>query len=485
MHCSLTTSTTPLPPPIPDVHTLLSISGTALNSDALRFPELPAVRYQHYSFGLRQYAERLRSREYKDLTPISQNCLSEISVACRRRHRSYISISPITALGAIALTAVCSKYISGLARFLVTILSRLLTMKEAINERGKTYGLIAIAFAIVIILEYLTPPEYVFGYLYTGTILLADSRLNRGAVLGITLAATGLTLLNLFVPGGEIINSPTLANRLIAVLALMVTGWLSDRNHRNEEAIAYTQAQLRSQEQLAIMREDFVSTLTHDLKTPLLGAIETLKYFQNEQFGEITPMQAKVLQTMARSHQSTLQLVQTLLDVYRNDAEGLKLQISPVNLVTVAEEIVATLTELARTRQVYISLHYGESDFRSFLWVNGDSLQLGRVFSNLLSNGINHTPRGGKVEVVFEGYSSDQVVKILDTGSGITEKELPHLFERFYQGNSDRHVSGSGLGLYLTRQIITAHGGTIWAENRSPRGAVFGFRLPACPPPGR
>lgn len=367
----------------------------------------------------------------------------------------------------------------------MTILSRLLTMKEAINERGKTYGLIAIAFAIVIILEYLTPPEYVFGYLYTGTILLADSRLNRRAVLGITLAATGLTLLNLFVPGGEMINYPTLANRLIAVLALVVTGWLSDRNHRNEEAIAYTQAQLRSQEQLAIMREDFVSTLTHDLKTPLLGAIETLKYFQNEQFGEITPMQVKVLQTMARSHRSTLQLVQTLLDVYRNDAEGLKLQISAVNLVTVAEEIIATLTELARTRQVYISLHYGESDFRSFLWVNGDSLQLGRVFSNLLSNGINHTPRGGKVEVVFEGYSSDQVVKILDTGSGITEKELPHLFERFYQGNSDRHVSGSGLGLYLTRQIIVAHGGTIWAENRSPRGALFGFRLPACPPPGR
>jgi two-component system, NarL family, sensor kinase len=363
-------------------------------------------------------------------------------------------------------------------------INKLLTIKKALYERGETYSLIAIAFAIVITLEYMTPPEYVFGYLYTGTILLADSRLNRGGVLGVTFAATGLTLLNLFIPGSEMINLPTLANRLIAVLALMVTAWLSNRNRRNEEAIAYTQAQLRSQEQLAAMREDFVSTLTHDLKTPLLGAIETLKYLQNEQFGEITPMQAKVLQTMARSHRSTLQLVQTLLDVYRNDAEGLKLQISPVNLATVAEEIIATLTELAKTRQVYISLHYGESDFRSFLWVNGDSLQLGRVFTNLLSNGINHTPRGGKVEVVLEGYASDQVVKILDTGSGFTEEELPYLFERFYQGHSDRHLSGSGLGLYLTRQIITAHGGTIWAENRSPRGAVFGFRLPACPPPG-
>ncbi|MBW4686426.1 MAG: HAMP domain-containing histidine kinase [Komarekiella atlantica HA4396-MV6] len=370
-------------------------------------------------------------------------------------------------------------------------LNRFLTIKEALDKRGKIYWLIAIAFTIVIVLEYLTPPEYVFGYLYTGTILLADSRLNRRAVLGVTFAATGLTLLNLFVPGAEMIDPPTVANRLIAVLALLVTGWLSERNRRNEEAIAYTQAQLRSQEQLAMMREDFVSTLTHDLKTPLLGAIETLKYFQNEQFGEVTPMQAKVLQTMARSHRNTLQLVQTLLDVYRNDAEGLKLQISSVNLVTLAEEVIATLTELARTRQIYISLHYGESDFRSFLWVSGDSLQLGRVFTNLLSNGIKHTPRGGKVEVVLESHSNAQVVKILDTGFGFTKEELPHLFERFYQGDSDtygglcqRHVFGSGLGLYLTRQIITAHGGTIWAENRSPRGALFGFRLPACPPPG-
>ncbi|WP_225225556.1 hypothetical protein [Komarekiella delphini-convector] len=148
------------------------------------------------------------------------------------------------------------------------ILNRLLTIKEALDGREKIYWLIAIAFTIVIVLKYLTPPGYVFGYLYTGTILLADSRLNRRAVLGVTFAATGLTLLNLFVSGAEVIDPPTVANRLIAVLALLVTGWLSNacgglrqRNRRNEEAIAYTQAQLRSQEQLAMMREDFVSTL--------------------------------------------------------------------------------------------------------------------------------------------------------------------------------------------------------------------------------
>ncbi|MFH7029632.1 MAG: sensor histidine kinase [Heteroscytonema crispum UTEX LB 1556] len=350
------------------------------------------------------------------------------------------------------------------------------------NQRLKIYWLIAAAFAVVIALEYLTPPEYVFGYLYTSTILLANSRLSRKALFGVTLASAGLTLLNLFFPGVETINPPTVANRLIAVLALLVTGWLSYRNRRNEEAIAYTQAQLRSQKQLAQMREDFVSTLTHDLKTPLLGAIETLKSFQNRLFGEVTPMQEKVIETMTRSHRTTLQMVETLLDVYRNDAEGLQLQCSPVNLVTVANEVIATLGEVARARQVYVSVGYGESDFPRALWVNGDSLQMGRVFANLLINGINHTPRGGKVEVVLEAYSGYQIVKIIDNGSGITEEELPHLFERFYQGNSDRHAKGSGLGLYLTRQIIEAHGGTIWAENRSPKGAAFAFRLPACAP---
>lgn len=326
-------------------------------------------------------------------------------------------------------------------------------------------------------------PAYVFGYLYTGPILLANSRLGRAATFQTTLLAVILTIANLWVPSGKSIEPATTASRLIAVLALIVTGVLSDRIRHYEEAIAQQQAQLRSQEQLASIREDFVSTLTHDLKTPLLGAIETLKVFQQGQFGAVMPAQQKVLTMMARSHQTTLQLVETLLDVYRNDMEGLKLHLAPVNLVALAEEVIVTLIDLAATRRVHISLRYGESDFRRSLWVNGDALQLQRVFANLLINGINHSPRGGKVEVVMESHSAVQVMKILDSGPGITADELPYLFERFYQGHSDRQARGSGLGLYLTRQIVKAHGGSIWADNSLPHGALFGFRLPACSQP--
>jgi two-component system NarL family sensor kinase len=131
---------------------------------------------------------------------------------------------------------------------------------------------------------------------------------------------------------------------------------------------------------------------------------------------------------------------------------------------------------------VYLCLGYGESEFRRCIWVKGDALQLQRVFSNLLINGINHSPRGGRVEVMLESDSFYHRVNVIDNGPGITRDELPHLFERFYQGHSDRQAKGSGLGLYLTRQIIEAHGGTIWAENRSPSGALFGFRLPVYTP---
>lgn len=357
------------------------------------------------------------------------------------------------------------------------------------TSRQRVFWLIVGLFALVLVLEFSTPTAYVFGYLYIGPVLLANSRLGRAATLQTTVIAVVLTILNLWVPGGELIRAPTIASRLIAVMALVVTGLLSDRNRQYEEAISQQQAKLQAQEQLASVREDFASTLTHDLKTPLLGAIETLKAFQQEKFGPVLPAQQKVLATMARSHQTSLQLVETLLDVYRNDTEGLKLQLAPLNLVVLAEEVAGTLSDLASTRQVYISISHGKSDFRRSLWVNGDALQLQRVFANLLTNAINHSLRGRKVEVVLEPHTDYQVVKILDTGLGITAEELPHLFERFYQGHSDRQATGSGLGLYLSRQIIEAHGGTIWAENqfssadatRTPTGALFGFRLPAYP----
>lgn len=347
-----------------------------------------------------------------------------------------------------------------------------------LNQRYYNYWLITAIFILVILLEYSTPSAYIFGYFYTGAIVLTNYCLSRQSVRLITIAGAVFTLLNLFFPHIEINNLSTVANRIIAVIAILVTGWLTIRNRIYEEKIAHQQAQIQAQTQLAAIRQDFVSTLTHDLKTPLLGAIETIKSFQTGHFGLVTPTQQKVLEMMRRSHQSTLQLVETVLDIYHNDSEGLQLHLEPINLTTLLEEITTTLTDLAQSRRIYIRLNYEQPGTRQNLWVNGDWLQLQRVFTNLLSNAINHSPRGSCVEVVLGSKEDQQQILVIDKGSGIAKDEMPYLFERFYQGHSDRASKGSGLGLYLSRQIVEAHGGKIWVENHPTQGAIFGCRLP-------
>ncbi len=344
-------------------------------------------------------------------------------------------------------------------------------------EAGLIFGL----FFVVLTLDISTPVDYLIGYLYTAPILLTSFRFDRSVTLYTTAIAVILILSNLWIPGGQVITLAMVVNRSIASAAIIVTGWLSENNHSYRAAIARQQSQLDVQQQLVGLREDFASTLTHDLKTPLLGGIAALEALQHENFGTVNEMQKQVLTMMSRSHHTSLQLVETLLDVYRNDTEGLHLSLAPVDLTDLAEEVVTHLSPLAAADRIYLSLNYGASDFRQSLWVNGDRFQLQRVFTNLLKNAIDHSRRGERVEITLASHAHQQVVKILDSGSGITTTELPHLFQRFYQGHSDRQAKGTGLGLYLCRQIIEAHQGIIWAENHSPCGAVFGFKLPTYP----
>ena len=149
---------------------------------------------------------------------------------------------------------------------------RSLTWRSPFPDASLIVGL----FCLVLGLEFSTPPDYVFGYLYIGPILWVNARLGRLATLKATAIAVFLTLLNLWLPMRSMVEPATIANRFIAVLSLIVTGWLSEQNRHYQEVLVQKQTQLQSQEQLVSLREDFASTLTHDLKTPLLGAIETL-----------------------------------------------------------------------------------------------------------------------------------------------------------------------------------------------------------------
>lgn len=341
-------------------------------------------------------------------------------------------------------------------------------------------------FGLVIALELITPADYVFSYLYIGPILLANLRLSRRMALWLTLSASVMVLFNLWIPGSHVITPSTVGNRLIAVSALGVTEVLSRRNRYYEEAIARQRVQIQLQAQLASLRQDFISTLTHDLKTPLLGAIETLKALQQERFGSVSQEQQTVFATMRRSHQGSLHLVETVLDIYRNDAEGVSLTKASTDLIELVQQSVEGLRDLARSYQVVLCFTI-EAVPPEKRWVEVDALQLRRVIANLLMNAINHSPSNSEVAVhlrlaaaaVLPDSELSYIVEVQDQGPGIGTDELPQLFERFYQGRSNRQAKGSGLGLYLSRQIVEGHGGRIWACSRTPCGAVFSFCLPA------
>lgn len=318
------------------------------------------------------------------------------------------------------------------------MLHRVLNIKSLLsnNQNLKTYLLIITLFAVLIALEYSTPPEYVVGYLYTVPILLASLRLNQPRTLPITLIAVALTLLNLFTPITEEVDFADITNRLIAGAALITTGLLGKVNRQHyKKIIAYQEAELKFQEQLAHIREDFIYTLTRDLKAPLLGAIEAIEALQQNRFGDIVPTQRQVLEVMLRGHINTVRLVETMLNVYHNDTQGLKLRLTPTNLFNLVQEVIATLTQLANSRNVQVN--FESLDNRTSIVACGDAAQLEKVLITLLTNAINYARRDGEVKILLSAEPTRYTIKVLDDGRAIPEEELPYVFERFYQGEGD------------------------------------------------
>jgi two-component system, NarL family, sensor kinase len=358
--------------------------------------------------------------------------------------------------------------------------------------------LVGILLGSIVLLEILFPTAYVFGHLYIAPLLLASFTLGKTATSIVTRVAILCTLSDLIVPNisalrvmdFEALPIYTFTNRINVAVVLFLTNWLIQSNlkkmekiDRQKEEIAYHKAELLSQLKLAQMREDFVHTLTHDLKTPILGAIETIKSFQLEHFGLVSSIQSQVLNEMSKSQKRSLQLVQMLLDVYRNDAEGTVLQCQSIDLKAIATEAIDAVKILGLERELTLNLTCHESIVgvaspleNIQLKITADPLQLSRVFSNLLSNAIYHSPRGGQIDVTIYNSDCRYIVQVVDRGKGIDPEDLPFLFNRFYQAH--QQGQGSGLGLYLSRQIVEAHGGKIWAENELPQGTKFCFSLP-------
>ncbi|MCF2147211.1 hybrid sensor histidine kinase/response regulator [Desmonostoc muscorum LEGE 12446] len=243
-------------------------------------------------------------------------------------------------------------------------------------------------------------------------------------------------------------------------------------------------------DEIARQREDFVSRLTHDLRTPLVAADRMLMLFQQGALGALSPQMQEVIAIMARSNINLLSMVNTLLEVYRFEAGRKTLALQPVNLAQLLEEVAGELAPLAQEKMLLLNLELAEELKTNR--VIGDRLELHRLFTNLLGNAIKFTESGSvNIRLTFQtqfdknnqyqfsgksNFAEYISIEIADTGPGIPPEEQITIFERFRQGS--HKSSGSGLGLYLTRRIVEAHQGIILLNSELGKGSTFIVLLP-------
>lgn len=221
------------------------------------------------------------------------------------------------------------------------------------------------------------------------------------------------------------------------------------------------------------LRDDFIATLTHDLRTPLLAAIQTLTFFLNGALGELDEKQKLLLATMQKSNEDLLGLVNALLEVYKYDADKLELTKTNFNMYNLVEQVYNELQPLAQTKEIEFKIECTNKD----LTVNADRSEIRRVICNLCGNAINYTQNGGRVIITLKNEGNDLIFSVSDNGSGIPQEDISNMFQRFSQGTSKKRSTGTGLGLYLSRQIIESHGGKIWLESTLNKGSEFSFLL--------
>jgi PAS domain S-box-containing protein len=237
-----------------------------------------------------------------------------------------------------------------------------------------------------------------------------------------------------------------------------------------DNARAYEELQAANQ-----LKDEFLATLSHELRTPLNAIVGYARMLRTGILKEDRRSQA--VETVERNATTLTQMVEDVLDVSRIAAGKIRLHIQPVDLSIVLHDAIATVAPAAEAKGVRLESII-ESDVGR---VSGDPDRLQQVIWNLLSNAVKFTPRRGRVQLRLQRVNSHVEITVSDTGIGIREEFVPHLFERFRQGDSTttRAHGGLGLGLAIARRIVELHGGRIEAFSPGEgQGATFRVDLP-------
>ncbi|RUT07736.1 hypothetical protein DSM106972_019960 [Dulcicalothrix desertica PCC 7102] len=221
----------------------------------------------------------------------------------------------------------------------------------------------------------------------------------------------------------------------------------------------------------------FIHAVSHDLRNPVLGTLMVLKNLlgDKQESSSVTVPRA-IIERMQQSSERQLNLINSLMEAHVSEVQGIALQLQPIYLNKVVEDAVADLQPMLTENEATL-INLIQSDLPQ---VNSDATQLWRVFSNIIANAVKHNPPG--LNIILNATIKDNNSKIFctvsDNGVGLTQQQSEHLFDLYFRGTNARNSLSLGLGLYLCKQIIEAHGGEIGVNSTPNAGATFWFTLP-------
>src|SRR3989344_5275649 len=233
---------------------------------------------------------------------------------------------------------------------------------------------------------------------------------------------------------------------------------------------------LSKEEALEQMKLDFVSMVSHELKTPLTSIVGYLSVFASENKEKLPKEEMDLIDRSFISAQELLGLVQNILNVNKIESSQMSVSIEPLDYSQVLTKAMDDLKGQANQKNIIINLKLDQPLPK----VLADPSRTSEVVTNLVANAINYTDPGGKVEVTTTVSPNELTTIVSDTGVGIPQEAIPHLFNKFFRvsNQTQKASKGTGLGLYIAKSIVDKMRGKIWVESEVGKGSKFMFTLP-------
>jgi signal transduction histidine kinase len=224
------------------------------------------------------------------------------------------------------------------------------------------------------------------------------------------------------------------------------------------------------------MKTEFVSISAHQLRTPLSAIKWTLKMFLDGDLGELTKEQREFLEKTYQSNERMISLINDLLNVTRIEEGRYLYRVVLTDIVKICQSITDSYKEEIKKRNLKMVFHKP----KKLPMVKVDVEKISLAIQNLIENSIRYTPAGGEIEIFLKEKKNEIEFSIKDTGIGIPKDQQHRVFTKFFRAPNATKMAteGSGLGLFITKNVVEAHGGKIWFESEEGKGTTFYFTLP-------